>query len=406
MKEDIIEFVCVVDKLNIPMDYGEGDYCIRLMGFDRNNLHESTESVKTYFIDIDYDFFIDFESVSGYKYVMDHLDNFISNKCYVLLKFYPSNDKHACFYRSFLSIGEDKFDFKYITIKTLSFQYNKNANIKNQILFNKFIKNTTELSGGDYFLNINTNSRVILKAYQVGQGMCSLIHNDDEGFLIDCGAGTPIRRINYDLIKNNKLSDDIGRLNKVKLILSHLDSDHYRILSWDANILRKIDEIYIPSGVSGVFCNEEKIKKLIRYCDYLKIDFNSVVLESYRTSPHNGSTNKNDNALITLISSCNSKVLYPADYSYSNIERDKNICISSLSNLKYDFLSVPHHGDDESRNNIFPCKKNMGMAFFSAGNNKKYNHPRLSSIDAHEKINYIPIVDNELDDIEFIIVPL
>lgn len=37
----------------------------------------------------------------------------------------------------------------------------------------------------------------LLNAYTVGQGMCSLLHNGDVGYLLDAGAGTPVTRKNY-----------------------------------------------------------------------------------------------------------------------------------------------------------------------------------------------------------------
>lgn len=129
-------------------------------------------------------------------------------------------------------------------------------------------------------------------------------------------------------------------------------------------------------------------------------------LKSYRTAPATKVHHKNSNSLITIISTQSEDILYPADYTYSLIRSDKRTEIQQLKLREYSFISVPHHGDEESGLDIFSPKNIDSLAFFSAGNNERYLHPTDGSIHSHSKKGYVNIVDNFLVDIESIEVPL
>lgn len=238
MNENTREFVCTFEKKDVPMDYGDSN-CIRLTGFDKNVINEESVSIETYTVDIEYQTFLNIVSLHRRRYKFLFLNRFMNGGSYILLKFQASTKKNAYYYRTFNTPGDTKNDkVEYIEIKTLSFQCeNKISNVKNHDLYLKFTTLKNKSKGEDVYENLS--NEVFLKAYQVGQGMCSLLHNDTTGYLIDCGIGTPFKKPNYNSI-NNSLLADIEKLSTVNLILSHLDTDHYRIISWDSIILGKI----------------------------------------------------------------------------------------------------------------------------------------------------------------------
>ncbi|EPB4256567.1 hypothetical protein ACR3FX_001100 [Yersinia enterocolitica] len=404
MDDNTREFICTFEKFYVPMDYGDSD-CIRLTGFDRNMVNEESVTIETYTVDIDCQTFLAIKSQDNNIYTRYFLKGFMDGDYYVILKFQLSTQKDAYYYRTFNTLGDIKNNkVYYIEIKKLSFQRKNSLNkVRNHDLYFKFITLENKSKGEDVCESLP--NKVFLKAYQVGQGMCSLLHNDTTGYLIDCGIGTPFKKQNYNGI-NNSLLADIKKLSTVNLILSHLDTDHYRLISWDSIILDKIKKIYIPSGVSGIICNDILIKNLIHHCSTITINMNVGKLSSYRTAPTIRVHDKNSNSLITVISTDSEDILYPADYSYSLIKSDRRTEIQQLKFRKYSFISVPHHGDEESGLGVFNPKNIDSLAFFSAGNHKGYHHPTDCSIHSHSKKGYVNIIDNLLVDIESIEVPL
>lgn len=404
MKNRKIEFICTFEKEYAAMDYGNGD-CIRLIAFDRLLINGNSENIETFFVDIETKFFEEIKSVNGKKYTHRFMESFKDGRCYILLKCYHFLTEDAYYYRAF-NLPDDSESTKChpIKIESLSFQSINNYKIKDYLLILDIIGLAIKTPSKKIDLSLDNN--IVLKAYQVGQGMCSLLHNSKQGYLIDCGIGTPFKKQHYKNILNNNLLDDIKNLSSISLILSHLDSDHYRLISWDAFLLSKIDSIYIPCGVSGIICKDVLINNKIHHCESIKLQMNIGNLQSYRTNPNNISCKKNDNALVTLITTTKECILYPADYSYYHMKNDMNKNINLLASLKYSFIIVPHHGDKNSAKDIFSPKNVSALAFFSAGDNEKYKHPTKASIDAHSKLGYIPIEDRYLEDLESIKVPL
>ncbi|MGU3847514.1 hypothetical protein ACVZHT_38915, partial [Vibrio diabolicus] len=76
---------------------------------------------------------------------------------------------------------------------------------------------------------------------------------------------------------------DISKLDEIYLILSHLDSDHFRLIRWDSNILGKIKEIYIPLGLSWLDSKEKSINKKVRPIKELIVKSKNMALNCYRT---------------------------------------------------------------------------------------------------------------------------
>lgn len=385
------QFICILDKAVTPMDYFEDQSCVRLLGFGLDNLGGSS-TVELYTFDIFIDDFYSKKSKYGNKYVHRFAKDFFNGKSYILMRFNIDKESKSYFYKSY---SED--DPVNITIESLYFLEHGTNDYYN---FNRY--NSLALSYiNDIDFTCTSNISIShckefeLIVYSVGQGMCSLLHNGEEGYLLDAGAGKPVIRGNYQkktII--NELRHDITRLKKLSLILSHLDSDHFRIIRWDAQLLEKIKKIYIPSGFSWLDSKQSGFEKKVIAIKSISIKSPNMVLKGLRTKPQNSSHLKNDNELICYLTLNNDKhLLYPGDYTYSKIQSDKNPDIPPLILSNFDFVVVPHHGDHDSQYCIpSPQTHSSSIAFFSAGNHSTWNHPHSESVDEHIKKGFNTLI--------------
>lgn len=202
---------------------------------------------------------------------------------------------------------------------------------------------------------------------------------------------------------SNELSDDIKKLNKLYLILSHLDSDHFRIIRWDSTILSKIDTIFIPFNLPWIDSSEKLISGKVAAIKKLSVTSNNLTLNAFRTEHYTKSAEKNDNELVTHIVLSDKNILFPGDYSYDKITKDKNSSISILTKLKYHLLLVPHHGDKDSQYQIPTPQDDNSLAYFSAGNHKSWCHPNTESLDEHKLLGYKNRVDKTNPNITIIV---
>ncbi|MCG9753257.1 hypothetical protein LYZ37_23565 (plasmid) [Vibrio tubiashii] len=224
----------------------------------------------------------------------------------------------------------------------------------------------------------------VLVPYSVGQGMCSLLHNGSVGYLLDAGAGTPIKRPDYIGKKfSNQLRDDINGLDEVNVILSHLDADHFRLLRWDTELLNKVACIFIPSQQHWVDCADKRVASKVTPVKTMKVVGPNLTLHCVRTQPSFKTNIKNDHALIVHVQLNDEDALFPGDYSYQKLRSDKNPYLANLPQ-SYEYLCAPHHGDEESQYSVPEKNSPNSVVFFSAGNHKSWGHPKPSSVTAHE----------------------
>ncbi|CAN7596196.1 hypothetical protein [Polaromonas sp. LjRoot131] len=223
-----------------------------------------------------------------------------------------------------------------------------------------------------------------LSTFEVGQGMASLIYSESEGFLIDAGAGTPIRRDAY--VKNqlscNQLLDRVQG-KQLRFFLSHADTDHWRMLGWDDRLIAQIKEFVIPSDMKSVAFFDIKVKSKVReLASHLTISLTSdTTLSIFRTDPPRKTSN--NDGLVFVFEKKRKKALLAGDCTYVEMLQDGNIDVRQLPHFKYVAVVVPHHGDERSSKNV-PLAEARGIAFFSAGNHAKFRHPRKPSKDAHQ----------------------
>lgn len=240
-----------------------------------------------------------------------------------------------------------------------------------------FSSTTSKLSQSDWKL----------AGFYVGQGMSTIAYNDESSFIIDAGAGTPIKLANYD--KNNEIKTLIKNKNNT-FILSHADRDHWRLLAWDPDLRNSINKIIVPDDMRYLAFFDKTIKNKIVSLptrpenDPFKIILNDVTkIYLYRAEPKTPTSN--NDGIIVVFKKKDKFALIPGDCSYREIASDNNNDIRDLvaAGKKYSVLIVPHHGAEESKNGI-PDADSNPIAFFSAGDHKSYKHPRKNSILSHE----------------------
>ena len=237
-----------------------------------------------------------------------------------------------------------------------------------------------------------------LTAFHVGQGMCSLLSNDKLGYLLDAGAGTPVTRDVYRKKLHrtgvpfvNDLRSAIAGHEKLVAIISHADSDHWRILEWDEDLLAQIEIIYLPAGRPALAFSSPVVKKKI--VGIHDISFHLGVtdnLEIHRSAP--SVSDKNGESLVAVVTCQQKQALYPGDYVYDRMAVDGNLSIAVLAESRFDAVVVPHHGDEASAS-VMPWPKvpDESQAFFSAGTHAGYGHPTNASLSAHERKGFVNI---------------
>jgi beta-lactamase superfamily II metal-dependent hydrolase len=229
--------------------------------------------------------------------------------------------------------------------------------------------------------------------FEVGQGMATLICNDRNGFLIDAGAGTPIKRENYlaGKLSKNDLITEVANL-EIHFVLSHGDADHWRLLGWDDKLRGQVTKYIVPDGVKPVALFDKVVKGQVVELSPTSGGMTSFVLGNnqsvrlYRTAPH--APTSNNDGIIVVFNSGDQKALIPGDCVYSEMMKDTN-CSMLLQNT-YAAIVVPHHGDDASANNVPNASSGShhAVAFFSAGNHATWDHPRQTSLDRHDALGY------------------
>ncbi|WCG91609.1 hypothetical protein ONR67_06175 [Proteus terrae] len=298
------------------------------------------------------------------------------------------NNGDSYFYETFNS---DEKEIKYIAITSIEFILGEELNRSESISIQE--ENKLKV----FMENID----IKFYSFHVGQGMCSLLTSGDKGILFDMGAGKPILRKNYTTLITNELANELlSKLNAVYVFLSHLDSDHSRLMEWeislgkDKDFQEKIINIFIPHMQKSLsFKNKEIIKKVIEIDKDIFIKNNLIEMNIYRSNPNE--VKKNNDCIIIKINFNNNTILIPGDYVYKEMNKDNNDNIKSIPTEKFNIIIVPHHGDEASSEKIPTPLDDNSQAYFSAGTHLGYNHPRKESIQGHEEKGFKVIHDKQ-----------
>ncbi|MCB9610435.1 MAG: hypothetical protein H6716_27855 [Polyangiaceae bacterium] len=229
-------------------------------------------------------------------------------------------------------------------------------------------------------------------AFHVGQGMCSMVIGSTHGVMFDAGAGKPVTRERYLAgLKRNDLQSSVASLASIPyFVLSHFDNDHWNVLAWDKSLRDKIHKILVPkvskrSGRSVAFFDKEVIHKVEETAAYSISLGTPAFIEVRRSQP--AASDSNGHALISVVAIGGRRALVPGDYVYARMKKDSESSIKHWAVGPYAAVVVPHHGDEESAEDVPPCMDG-GKAFFSAGTHDTWDHPKQVSIDKHELAKY------------------
>ena len=238
----------------------------------------------------------------------------------------------------------------------------------------------------------------VLRAFHVGQGMCSLVDNGEDGILLDAGAGKPItRRLYLDKAKplRNDLAVAVKRLSGwLLMIASHTDYDHWKLLAWDPALLERVATIAVPDGVNHLLFKDRAIIDKCHGVSSMRMLLgSSASLTVLRSKP--ATVDANGDCLVAVFERSNHRALIPGDYVYSRMNSDGSTRIARLRRATYDVVIVPHHGDKASASDVFRPASETAQAFFSAGTHQGYKHPTEESLDAHDMADFVRLCEND-----------
>jgi len=400
-------FYCQVESYRATKDYLRYGRCVRFFGVQPDHFSRSAFElgVTTFTIDVDYwEFCLKIFGVKHARFLrraqfeeVDCWDEDLNNRnTWYRLEVEFCERASNYLYATFSGESERYFKLKLIELVPTTQEHSMYCslpaplpNIQPQFLASAIhSEQVSQLS----------NNHFAFETFHVGQGMCSLVHNGHRGVLLDVGAGKPVTRKAYlkGSISNDLLAA-VSPLESVDVVISHPDSDHWRILAWDGSLRAKVGSIYVPSGAHSLALKDaatiSKVKPLADQDWKLCSD---TRLRLLRSAP--SALDSNGDCLVAVFERYGRRVLAAGDYVYQRFSSDTNTAIGNLHQQKYAAVVVPHHGDAASANNIVPADQDA-KAFFSAGTHQGYGHPTTASMNAHIGANFQNIEDHTKSDI-------
>jgi hypothetical protein len=252
--------------------------------------------------------------------------------------------------------------------------------------------------------SIGTSQAFSLSAFHVGQGMCALLYGNTDGFLLDAGAGTPLKRKTYrkwlTAPSSVSFTNDLrARTNGLALqaVISHPDSDHWRLLDWDPKLLVATRGIFTPAGTAALALKSSRTISRVSSLAGTTVVTNGPhgpdLLKAHRSNP--SVVDRNGECLVVETrTGAQALCLFAGDYVYDRMAVDGVADIVALSAATPDAVMVPHHGDAASASVLVkPRVVGTTKAFFSAGTHAGYGHPTAASLSAHTTAGFLN-VDN------------
>ncbi|MDP3350691.1 MAG: hypothetical protein Q8S92_16995 [Hydrogenophaga sp.] len=400
-------FLCQIETFFGTKEYAKHGRCVRLIGIESQKygtlMNGQSEGVTTFILELDFwAFFMNEFEVSNWHEVANRIGrieeletSLKGDRQWFRVDCEVVSQSAEYFYRTFsadepvyvhvehpfkVDIGDldgsgPASTGRLAMLTQLSVQQNPGSHVERQPDFPP--------TGGEYAFH----------ALHVGQGMSSLVHNESFGILLDAGAGKPVTRDRYlDKAKpfQNDLRTLIAPLSRLKMVASHTDYDHWKLLAWDPALLKKVETILVPDGTDHLlFKDQAVISKCIGIGSMtLSLNHNTSIA-LHRAKPSD--MDSNGNCLVAVFDREGVQVLAPGDYVYSRFKSDGNPNIKSLLNNAYEAVIVPHHGDKESANDVVTPASESAKAFFSAGTHQGYKHPTVESLQAHTAAKFVRV---------------
>ncbi|WP_448108852.1 hypothetical protein [Pseudomonas azerbaijanoccidentalis] len=390
-------FYAQLDKFVAIQDYLPQQECVRLFGvsvqdFENENFLNDG-GCQTYVIDIGVaDFLKAIHNHGGWDSDLTKNGNFINrfDDFWIFINFNSVlNQTSSYAYAAFTESGP-----QYIEVSAIK-------------LLNKKIQ-LPPLESDSPLVKPSAGDVAKLSSFHVGQGMCSVYTYAEQQFLVDAGAGKPVTREVY--LRNrhqdgSQFQNDLRAcLNKKHLtaIISHLDSDHWRLLEWDSSICAKTTNIFFPIGTTSLALRSSAIAKKVKALDSCTLAFDSHnYLAVFRTKPSR--SDKNGEGVVVVAVCDGQPALLPGDYVYERMLSDHDADLRVLASQHYAAVVVPHHGDRASARDVPPAifwgMQRRPIAFFSAGTHARNRHPRPGSVAAHISSGFDVIVNNKCPNI-------
>lgn len=385
-------FYCLVDTAWAVKDYLQGGRCVRLIAVRQREFSSDSlnSGVTTFTIDVDFWLFCG--AISGieqwqmiHRDVRGRIEGLDSdpevNSTWFCLELEYRPKERNYLYRTFSN--DRPHYFKIVSLRAVT----AGPVLSPPSMLNFTLARARKLAAPWPFTPNPSGKPFVFDTFHVGQGMCSLVHDGSNGILLDLGAGKPVTRPEYQSgTLHNDLRIAIAPLKHLVLVISHADSDHWRIMGWDPALLNDIDEIYAPNGAISLAMTDKAVKKKIHGLEDTTWHLNSTTtLHLWKSDPSHH--DENGNCLVAVFNRAGRRVLAPGDYVYKRFKSDTNTGINTLHAADYAAVVVPHHGDEASATHLVTAA-NGAKAFFSAGTHKKWGHPTQLSLDEHASASF------------------
>ena len=240
---------------------------------------------------------------------------------------------------------------------------------------------------------LSENFNIIV--WDVGQGNTNCISDEHNLTIFDFGSSIYYSKEKQKTIVNEHI-DFINMHDRISLVISHWDIDHYNLLcSVSDDYLSNICCIFYPPQGIGVTLMQIKtrIEKICRYRNAInspkKISRTCglrMVFSGYRYKLFTGekSQSKNHSGLILMVFNNNSATFLTADHSNYQVWNQLYQYLSPGINILH--VVVPHHGGN-CGNTPIPRRYRTGLAVISVGSNT-YGHPMPKTISTYQNAGY------------------
>jgi beta-lactamase superfamily II metal-dependent hydrolase len=369
-------------------NYGEGIQCLRLHGFQANDLQKITngQPARIYEIELDVKELLK-ASCGDLRCPTCFPWNVNRRHTWLALMLLPSQNSDSCFYPLFGEEEVTRFSIKRMRYHRSMDRFCSLPNIARQLGAISGILPASLNSG---------NLRYQFHGIYVGQGMATCLVEEKRAgptIFFDLGGGTPLKKPDYPRY-SGKLRALLSKDGGDFFILSHWDSDHWRIFCWD-NLLQSKLQWYAPdTNISDPKFLDPFLQSCLSSGKLKLVDASFATsvsgadgFECYRHI-HKGKKNYDGIYTILYLTKEGKRLqsLMTGDLPYSKVLAHQGV---AHLNDKFNSVVVPHHGDGASRLAVpLPALPKLSIAFFSAGDHAGYNHPRAASINAHTRKTY------------------
>jgi competence protein ComEC len=208
---------------------------------------------------------------------------------------------------------------------------------------------------------LNKNYISYVSMINVSQGDSFLVNDNNKYLVIDSYNSN----IEYIEKENVKEIDT--------MIITHSDNDHI------GSALELAKRHYINNLYFNYYETSEVAKELTKYAKrtrYLKkgdiVYFGKNRIDVL--GPIKESDNINNNSLVFILNFKGKKILFTGD---SELEEEMDIYDK---NYDVDIVKIAHHGSKTSTSDYFMNHVSFDIALISVGENNKYNHPDIETI--------------------------